>query len=108
MALGNFPYGLVVVPYSATPTFDCSLGNVFSMTLTGNVTSITITNAITPHMYTFLFYQDSSGLHSVTWPVAFHGALSIPITSLANTIATQTFIYDGSNFIGVSPGVLNI
>jgi hypothetical protein len=108
MALGNFPYGLVVVPFSAAPTFDCSIGNVFSMTLSGNVTSITILNAIAPHMYTFLFYQDSSGLHSVAWPGSFRGGLSIPITSLANTVATQTFIYDGTSFICISAGVLNI
>lgn len=78
------------------------------MTLTGNVTSMTITNAVAPHMYTFIFYQDSSGLHSVAWPGNFHGGLSIPITALANTIATQTFIYDGSSFIGISAGFLNI
>lgn len=108
MAIGNFPYGPQAVAFSATPTFDCSMGNLFSMTLTGNVTSMTVTNAMAGHIYTFIFTQDGSGLHSVAWPGTFKGVISVPITALAGTSAVQMVIYNGTNFYAVSLGQINL
>lgn len=48
--------------HSATPTFDCSLGNVFEpATMTGNVTSITLSNAVAGQTVQIRFQQDGSG-----------------------------------------------
>lgn len=108
MPIGNYPYGQISVAFSATPTFDCLTGNVFTMTLTGNVTSMSVTNAMPGHTYTFIFTQDSSGLHSVAWPANFKGVISIPITSLANTVGIQGVVYDGTNFYARSIGQINL
>jgi hypothetical protein len=105
--VGSFPYGIVNVASSATPVFDCSQGCTFKMTLTSNAT-VTIINPDAGHMYTFLLYQDANGLHSVTWPANLKGGISIPITSLANSVAAQTVIYDGTNFVGDSLGQMNL
>jgi hypothetical protein len=107
-AVGNYPYGLIIVPFSATPTFDCSQGNVFLMTLTGNVTSFTLTNPMAGMVYTFIFKQDGSGLHSVAWPATFKGIIPITITAVASTSAVQTVIYDGTNFYAISLGLINL
>ena len=108
MSIGNYPYGQIVASFNATPTFDCSTGDSFKMTLTGNVTSMTVSNAVVGMLYTFVFAQDSSGLHSVAWPANFKGVISIPISALANTSAVQTVYYDGTNFYATAIGQLNL
>jgi hypothetical protein len=108
MAVGNYPYGLITVPFSATPTFDCSQGNVFLMTLTGNVTSFTLANQMAGMFYTFIFKQDGSGLHSVAWPATFKGVIPITITALSSTAAIQTVMYDGTNFYATAIGQINL
>ena len=108
MPFGNYPYGQNDSVFNATPTFDLSIGDVFTMTLTGNVTSMTMNNAQTGHTYTFIFKQDGFGLHSVAWPASFKGVISIPVTSVANTAAVQRVVYDGTNFYGTAIGQLNL
>ena len=102
--------GSMTVPFSATPTFDGSMNRTFVMTLTGNVTSSTFTNGVDGLHYIFLIRQDSSGLHSFAWPSNVKGAVSIPITSLANTAAAQSFSYDGAsgNLYAISTGLINL
>lgn len=108
MAIGNYPYGLMPMAFSATPTFDLSVANVFAMTLTGNVTSMTMTNPMIGHHYTFIFTQDGSGLHSAAWPANFKGVVAIPITAVASTASVQEVVYDGTNFYAVAIGQINM
>lgn len=108
MPIGSYPYGQMPVAFSATPTFDLSTGNVFTMTVTGNITSMSMVNGQAGHMYTFIFTQDGVGLHSITWPANFKGVVSIPITVLAGTAAVQTVVYDGTNFYADSAGLINL
>lgn len=107
MALGNYPYGLVVVPFSPTPTFDCSLGNIFTMTLTGNVISMSFTNQQAGHLYFFIFTQDGSGLHSIAWPSNAKGSVSVSIP-VASTTSVQAFLFDGTNNYAFALGQTNL
>jgi hypothetical protein len=108
VAIGNYPYGLQAVPFSATPAFDLSTGNVFTMTLTGNVTSMSASNGQAGHTYVFIFTQDTFGLHSVAWPSNFKGCIGIAITAVANTAAVQAVVYDGTNFYAKGIGQVNL
>jgi len=55
--------------HSATPTFDCSTGNVFEpAALTGNVTSITLSNAVAGQTVQIRFQQDATGGRTVAVP----------------------------------------
>lgn len=108
MPLGSYPYGLITLSFSASPTFDCGSGNVFAMTLTGAVTSMSVINAMPGQLYSFIFTQDGTGLHAVTWPASFKGVIAIPGTALANKTSIQAVLYDGSNFWGVALGQINL
>lgn len=91
------------VVFSATPTFDASESDVFSMTLTANVTSSTITNPVVGKEITFLLSQDGMGGWTFAFPVDVvlrTGALLI--SSGANEVTAVSFIYDGTNWQEVS------
>jgi hypothetical protein len=61
--------GLVVVPFSATPTFNANNAQGFKIMLTGNVTSSTFANGVTgPALVIFRFLQDATGGWTFTWP----------------------------------------
>lgn len=94
MSIGTYPYGQAEVPYSASPTFDCAIADLFSMTLSGSIQNMNVINALPGQRLSFIFRQDNSGLHSVTWPSNFKNAVVIGILSLANTAAVQSVIYD--------------
>lgn len=100
----------IVIPFSSTPVFDGSQGILFVMTLTGNVTSSTFINGFDAQRYTFIIKQDSNGLHSFAWPNIVKGAVTIPITALANTAAVQHFTYEATsgNLYSTSVGLLNL
>lgn len=89
-ALRNGSGSNVVVAFSATPTFDASLGNVFEMTLTGNVTSSTLSNTSPGQSLTFIFHQDGTGGRTVVPPAGL--PLDTPIDAAANATTVQTFI----------------
>ena len=108
MPIGSYPYRSIDVASSATPTFDLSLGDIFTMTLNGNVTSMTMNNPQAGAHYTFIFYQDGSGMHSVAWPRNFKGCITISITAVANTAAVQQVVYDGTNFYAVAIGQIGL
>lgn len=101
----------VVVPFSATPTFNAASGSTFLITLTGNVTSSTFSNAINGMVYTFHVCQDSSGLHSFAWPanVKATGLIVIPATAVASTCSTQQVVWNAalSNAYPAALGLLN-
>jgi hypothetical protein len=107
---GRMPQA-VVVPFSATPTFNAASGSTFLITLTGNVTSSTFSNAMNGMVYTFHICQDSSGLHSFAWPVNVKatGLIVIPATALASTCATQQVVWNAalSNAYPAALGLLN-
>jgi hypothetical protein len=83
------------VTYSATPTFDASLGNVQKITLTGNVTSSTLSNATTGEQITFQIIQDSTGSRTFVWPLTILGAPSVVGT--ANSTTAYTCTWNGTN-----------
>ena len=95
--------GLSTVTFSATPTFDGSLGNSFKITLTGNVTSSTFSNAQVGQQISFLICQDSTGNRTFVWPANVKGGVTIG--TVLSTCSAQTFLYDGTNAYALSSGV---
>jgi hypothetical protein len=59
---------LQIVPFSATPVFDASQGNMMRIDLTANVTSSQIINGVDGQIITFIIIQDSGGSHAFAWP----------------------------------------
>jgi hypothetical protein len=93
------------VTFSATPTFDFSLGEIQTITLTGNVTSSTISNSLSGQKATFNICQDSTGSRSFVWPTGFKGTMTIGST--ASKCNVQEFYYDGTNWWALSTGATN-
>lgn len=88
-ALRGGSNALVAVAFSATPTFDASLGNIFEITLTGNVTSSTLSNAVAGANYTFIIHQDGTGSRTFVPPA------SVPLATIdpgSNAVSVQKFI----------------
>lgn len=55
--------------HSATPTFDCSLGNVFEPGLvTSNITSITMSNPVAGQTVNIIFKEDATGGRTIAVP----------------------------------------
>jgi hypothetical protein len=113
--LFTFPYSLKakqlytdvnVVTFSATPTFDASLGNTQKITLTGNVTSSTLSNAVAGQTINFIVCQDATGGRTFAWPLNVLGAMTIGST--ASKCSAQTFLFDGTSAYALSPGVANM
>jgi parallel beta-helix repeat protein len=98
--------GVNTVTFSATPTFDASLGNTQKITLTGNVTSSTLSNATTGQTINFLICQDATGGRTFVWPTNVKGGMTIGST--LSTCSAQNFIFDGTNAYAVSSGVTNM
>ena len=98
--------GLNTVSFSATPTFDASLGNTQKITLTGNVTSSTLANASAGEQIHFFVCQDASGGHTFAWPSNLTGGMTV--SSAGSTCSAQSFIFDGTNAYALSPGVTNM
>jgi hypothetical protein len=95
-----------VVTFSATPTFEASLGNTQKITLTGNVTSSTLSNAATGQQINFLICQDGTGGWTFVWPTNVKGGMTIG--SDASKCNAQNFIFDGTNAYALSPGATNM
>lgn len=98
--------GSTPVVFSATPAFDASTFALptFTITLTGNVTSSSVSNAVAGQTITFVITQDGTGGRTFAWPANFKGA-SI-IGSAASSVTVQSFVYDGTSWRGVSPGLV--
>jgi hypothetical protein len=97
--------GLNTVSFSATPTFNASLGNTQKITLTANVTSSTLSNASTGQTINFIICQDATGSRTFVWPTNVLGGMTIGAT--ASKCSAQNFIFDGTNAYALSPGVTN-
>jgi hypothetical protein len=98
--------GVNTVTFSATPTFDASLGNTQKITLTDNVTSSTLSNATAGETINFLICQDGTGSRTFVWPANVLGGMTIGST--VSTCSAQNFIFDGTNAYAVSSGVTNM
>jgi hypothetical protein len=84
-----------IVAFSATPVFDASTGNFFSITLTSNVTSWTISNPGSGQMITIQWCQDSTGGRTVPASLTTVKGFTTPGTT-ASTCSTQSFWYNGN------------
>jgi len=94
--------GIIVVPYSANPVFDCSLGWNFYMLLTGNVTAPTVIHATPGLPIEFQFQQDGVGGRTVAWPANVLGGGSVWPT--ANQYGIQRFrVCPDNNLRAVGP-----
>jgi len=92
-------FGLNVVTFSATPTFDASLGNTQKITLTDNVTSSTLSNATAGETINFIICQDATGSRTFVWPtnVLFPAGASTAIGATASKCSTLLTVFDGTN-----------
>jgi hypothetical protein len=84
-----------VVTFSATPTFDLSLGDTQKMTLTANVTSESFTNKVDGQTVKILLCQDSTGSRTVVWSSTVQGTPKTLI-STANACTPFQFYGDGT------------
>lgn len=90
---------IVSVASSATPTFDASLGTIFTNTLTADVTSSTISNPVTGQRITIYLAQDGAGGWTFAWPANVQLRKSIYV--VADDISAVSVIklyYDGANW----------
>jgi Pectate lyase superfamily protein len=103
---GSMVAAVNAVTFSATPTFDASLGNTQTITLTGNVTSSTLSNATAGEQINFIICQDGTGGRTFVWPSNIKGGMTIGAT--ASKCSAQIFAYDGTNAYAVSGGETNM
>jgi hypothetical protein len=89
--LKTFAEKVATVTFSATPTFDLSTANNFTITLSGNITSQTVSNwtAAEGTTVTIHYRQDNSGGHTTAFPAGWRwSGGSVPsITTTANKAA---------------------
>ena len=90
---------IVSVASSATPTFDASLGTIFTNTLTANVTSSTISNPVTGQRITIYLAQDGTGGWTFAWPANVQLRKSTYVVSDdISAVSTIKLYYDGTNW----------
>ena len=90
---------IVSVASSATPTFDASLGTIFTNTLTANVTSSTISNPVTGQRITIYLAQDGTGGWTFAWPANVQLRSSgYVVSDDASAVSTISLYYDGTNW----------
>ena len=89
-------FGLVPVPFNASPTFNAAAFSwpTFLMTLTGNVTSSAVSGAAPGQYVTFVITQDGTGSRTFVWPANFKGASAI--APEPSSVSVQSFCYDGN------------
>jgi hypothetical protein len=93
-----------VVIFSATPVFDCSKGQKFEITLTGNVTSSTLTNLLPGMSLVFTIKQDATGGRTFVPPA---GLPIDPIDLTANAASLQTFEVSSGSVIRYSSPMMS-
>jgi hypothetical protein len=94
------------VSFSATPVFNAALGNIQTITLTGNVTSSTLSNAVTGQYLFFLILQDVTGGRTFSWPPNVRGGGNIG--SSPNKGNTQAFFWDGAVAWSLTAMLINL
>lgn len=97
----------IVVPFSPTPTFDCSKANGFRIDLTSNVTSSNLINVpVAGTIVTFYIVSTSPGNFSFVWPIHVQNPGNVQNQSNGN-LYTESFISDGTNLYPLE-GLLQI
>jgi hypothetical protein len=94
------------VAFSATPSFDFGAGNLQTITLTANVSASTIVNPAPAQSIVFKICQDATGGRTFQWPTNTAGAMTIGAT--ASKCSVQSFIYDGTQWLALGPGISNL
>ncbi|KKM70023.1 hypothetical protein LCGC14_1444910 [marine sediment metagenome] len=90
---------IVSVASSATPTFDASLGTIFTNTLTANVTSSTISNPVTGQRIIIYLAQDGTGGWTFAWPANVQlRAGGYVVSDDASAVSVIDLYYDGTNW----------
>jgi hypothetical protein len=98
----NFVPGVNTVTYSATPTFDLSLGDFQKMTLTGSVTSVTLTNMVAGQRVVFDFTHDATTTaFTVTMPSTVKNFAPIDPTTANKHNVQEFYSPDGTNLYPV-------
>jgi hypothetical protein len=98
----NFVSGVNTVTYSATPTFDLSLGDFQRMTLTGSVTSVTLTNMVAGQRVIFDFIHDATTTaFTVTMPTTVKNFAPIDPTTASKHNVQEFYSPDGTNLYPV-------
>lgn len=100
-AAQNTANRIVTVAYSPTAVFDCSQGNSFKLTLTGDCTPSVI-NFAAGQRLTFIIAEDGTGGHAFTPPANLPMS---PISTAAGKRNVQAFIVDtdGLTVLQVTP-----
>ena len=111
----NAQGGHQAVSYASSITPNPYEGEFISVTLTGNITVNNVSNTTgqgsgtyprgqhAGARMTFIFTQDGTGGHTVTWGDAYK--VNWTPTTTANKINTISFVYNGSNWIQVGEGI---
>ena len=87
---------LCTVTLSASPVFDASQCNTFTLTLGSTpITGSTLSNAKAGQSLTFILIQDSTGGRAFVWPTNVQRACTVTGTAGASTVVTA--VYDGAN-----------
>lgn len=88
--------------FSATPTFNAALSNVFefSAAMTANVTSLTITNPTAGQTISIRVLQDATGGRTVAAPTGAKILGSVGATASAASILTLTYSAQGARWEG--------
>lgn len=98
---GTFDYAIVngkaytptvSIAFSATPTVNAALGNVFEIgSLTGNITTLTISNATAGQTISIRVKQDGTGGRTVVAPTGAKVSGAVSPTISAASILTLTY-----------------
>ncbi len=91
---------VVALTDGVTIATDASLGNTFTVTISGNRTLSNPTNPIDGQKIIYRIKQDGTGNRLITWGTAFRFGVDIPTPTLSTT-ASKTdyigFIYNGTD-----------
>lgn len=89
----------VIVPFSATPSFNTTLNQMFSITLTGNVTSSTASGSpVNGSVMKLHICQGAGGPWTFAFPANFLNITTIQTTGCSD----QTYTFDGTNWSQVT------
>lgn len=88
--------------YAASMTFDLSVGEIGTVTLTGNPT-IAFSNGVNGQVYTLRLKQDGTGTRVVTWDSAVRHSVDLPAPALSTAINVTDYLSfrynsDGSKY----------
>lgn len=79
---------------SGTVTFDRSLANYFTATLTGNITAVMPASVVEGAMMTWAIQQDSTGSRTLTLPANAATGTTFTLSTAGNSVDILTWVYD--------------